>query len=106
VPVRAGLRGAPEEREKWSNEHQRMFGYRPKSASGAGRWRRGRRRRRRGQLQEARVGLERGAELDEWPALLVKSLEGSSAPSAPPRKPMRSFSASHTTHYRGTDCTN
>jgi len=52
------------------------------------------------------VGLERGAELDEWPALLVKSLEGSSAPSAPPRKPMRSFSASHTTHYRGTDCTN
>ena len=71
-----------------------------------GRWRRWRRRRRWGQLQEARVGLERGAELDELPALLVKSLEGSSAPSAPPRKPMRSFSASHTTHYRGTDCTN
>jgi len=57
APLRARPRGAPEEREKWSNEHQRMFGYRPKSASGAGRWQRGRRRRRWGQLQEARVGL-------------------------------------------------
>ena len=36
APMRARPRGAPEEREKWSNEHQRLFGYRPKSASGAG----------------------------------------------------------------------
>ena len=36
APLRARPRGAPEEREKWSNEHQRLFGYRPKSASGAG----------------------------------------------------------------------
>ena len=43
---------------------------------GGGRW---------GQLQEARVGLERGAELDEWPVLLVAGLEGSSKPSAPAR---------------------
>ena len=50
-----------------------------------GRWRRGRARRRWGQLQEARVGLERGAELDEWPVLLVAGLEGSSKPSAPAR---------------------
>ena len=35
APLRARPRGAPEEREKWSNEHQRLFGYRPKSASGA-----------------------------------------------------------------------
>ena len=43
---------------------------------GGGRW---------GQLQEARVGLERGADLDEWPVLLVAGLEGSSKPSAPAR---------------------
>ena len=29
APLRARPRGAPEEREKWSNEHQRLFGYRP-----------------------------------------------------------------------------
>ena len=43
---------------------------------GGGRW---------GQLQEARVGLERGAELDEWPVLLVLGLKGSSKPSDPAR---------------------
>ena len=47
---------------------------------GGGRW---------GQLQEARVGLERGAELDEWPVLLVAGLEGSSAHSAQARNPFR-----------------
>ena len=36
APLRARPRGAPEEREKWSNEHQRLFGYRPKSASECG----------------------------------------------------------------------
>ena len=40
-----------------------------------------------GQLQEARVGLERGAELDEWPVMLVVGLERSSKPSAPARNP-------------------
>ena len=47
---------------------------------GRGRW---------GQLQEGRVGLERGAELDEWPVLLVAGLEGSSAHSAQARNPFR-----------------
>jgi len=46
------------------------------------------RRREGGQLQEARVGLERGAVLDEWPVLLVMRLEGSSAPSALARSPI------------------
>ena len=45
---------------------------------GGGGWRWGR-------LQEARVGLERGAELDAWPVLLAAGLEGSSKPSAPAR---------------------
>ena len=47
---------------------------------GGGRW---------GQLQEARVGLERGAGPDEWPVLLVLGLEGSSAHSAKARNPFR-----------------
>ena len=33
APLRARPRGAPKEREKWSNELQRLSGYRPKSAS-------------------------------------------------------------------------
>ena len=33
APLRARPRGAPEEREKWSNEHQRLFGYRRSIAS-------------------------------------------------------------------------
>ena len=34
APMRARPRGAPEEREKWSNEHQRLFGYSLSIASG------------------------------------------------------------------------
>ena len=45
---------------------------------GGGRW---------GQLQEAKVGLARGAGPDEWPVLLVMGLEGSSTPSASARNP-------------------
>ena len=33
APLRARPRGAPEQREKWSNEHQRLFGYRRSIAS-------------------------------------------------------------------------
>ena len=36
APRRARPRGAREEREKWSNEHQRLSGFSPWSASEAG----------------------------------------------------------------------
>ena len=35
APLRARPRGAPEQREKWSNARQRLSGYRPKTRFGA-----------------------------------------------------------------------